>query len=224
MRLTVRDSSLSGQNYAWVVVEMSQQICHSQGKTAGNVPSCVSPFTHIHCERLSQTLIPLSHLLLLTRTKGRSDPSDKKKSEKIERQKSQLYEVVVAWDLHIVGCQMCLFLCLVLLCHDESNSLVIVKSLYNFILMHPGSNFASKLYCKRIVMSNQFMAKHQNDWRITQTKIMKSPEGWVHDWMIIKDTIRLTDYLHCTFTVTLRKGGIQQKWSCLFRLEWREPQ
>lgn len=71
----MRDSCLSGSNQACVVVGMLQQICHRHRKTAGNKLSRLSQSTHIHCEVLNKTFIPL---LLLRRSKELPDQSGKK--------------------------------------------------------------------------------------------------------------------------------------------------
>lgn len=159
MRLTLRDSSLSGQNQARAVVGMSRQICQRHGKTAGSVLSCVPPSTHTLCERLSQTFIPPSHLLRLAGTKGFPDMSDKKKSEKTgSKKRCRRYEAAAAWQFLSNLCVKCRKSCqnkavfLFLFCLDESSSLATVTQLqyffltllYNFIGTPPGHNRQKK--------------------------------------------------------------------------------
>lgn len=137
MRLTLRDSSLSGQNQAWVVVGMSQQICQRHRRTAGNVPSCDSPSTHIHCERPGQTFILLSHLLLLTTSKGLPDQSDKKVRKLAVIKHFWLYEVAAAW--HFLSNPYIIYRTTArtntfLICHDQSSSLAMETQEQYFFL------------------------------------------------------------------------------------------
>lgn len=86
--------------------------------------SCVFPSTLIHCQRLSLTFIPLSHLLLLTRTKGLPDQTDKKVGRlgnAVSSMKLQLLDIFLS-TLYRKPCQnKTVFL--VFLFYDESSSL-----------------------------------------------------------------------------------------------------